>query len=147
MAADFDRLVKDRQKQMIEESRSVYSHSVADRFNYPKNLGRLADPDAYGIVHGWCGDTMEIYLQLSGERIKEARFMTDGCGPTIACGSMLTTMLEGLSTKDAQRITSKHLIKALGGLPEENAHCAKLAIDTLLKAIGSTLPTKGKAPV
>jgi hypothetical protein len=25
---------------------------------YPKNLGRMSDPDAVGIVHGWCGDTM-----------------------------------------------------------------------------------------
>ncbi len=106
-------------------------------FRNPKNLSRLAEPDAYGIVHGWCGDTMEIYLRLGRGKIVEARFMTDGCGPTLACGSMLTTMVKGLSAEEAQRITPEHLIEALNGLPEENVHCAKLATDTLQKAIMS----------
>ncbi len=63
--------------------------------------------------------------------------MTDGCGLTVACGSMLTTMIEGLSVEEAQEITPQQLIEALDGLPAENTHCAKLAVDTLLKAIMS----------
>ena len=136
MATDFDRVEEDCQKQTPEESsQSVYSDTVVERFYNPENLGRLADPDAYGIVHGWCGDTMEIYLRMTGDGIKESRFMTDGCLLTEACGSMLTTMIEGLSAEEAQEITPQQLIEALNGLPEENAHCAKLAIDTLQKAI------------
>lgn len=137
MATDFDRVEKGRQKQTTEEPQGVNSDTVVERFYNPKNLGRLADPDAYGIVHGWCGDTMEIYLRLTEDAIKESSFMTDGCGPTVACGSMLTTMIEGLSMEEAQKITPQQLIEALNGLPEESAHCAKLAIDTLQKAIMS----------
>lgn len=44
----------------------------------PKNWRELAEPDAsYGIVHGWCGDTSEIHLRLTGEKIKEVGLMTD----------------------------------------------------------------------
>ena len=137
MANDFDRFEEGRRKQTAGESQGVYSDTVVERFYNPENLGRLADPDAYGIVHGWCGDTMEIYLRMTGDGIKESRFMTDGCLLTAACGSKLTTMIEGLSAQKAQEITPQQLIEALDGLPEENAHCAKLAVDTLLKAIMS----------
>lgn len=80
---------------------------------------------------------MEITLRLTDGRVEEARFMTDGCGPTVACGSMLSSMVEGLSAEEATRVKVTDLIDALGGLPEENTHCAKLAVDTLLKAIMS----------
>jgi nitrogen fixation NifU-like protein len=61
--------------------------------------------------------------------------MTDGCGPTVACGSMLTKMVTGKSLEDAAEILPEDLLKALGGLPEENIHCAELAVSTLHDAL------------
>jgi nitrogen fixation NifU-like protein len=83
---------------------------------------------------------MEIYLRLGDERIegeiiKEASFMSDGCGPSIACGSMLTTMVRGISLAEAGKIKPQDLLAALGGLPPETTHCAYLAVDTLREAI------------
>ena len=65
----------------IEQERALYSDKVIEEAHNPKNLGRMPEPDACGIVRGWCGDTMEIYLRLDRERIKEITFVTDGCGP------------------------------------------------------------------
>ena len=87
---------------------------------------------------------MEIYLQLDGEQIEEASFMTDGCGPTVACGSMLTTMVRGMSLNEAKRIRPQQLIDALDGLPEASTHCADLAVNTLQKAISDIPRTAGK---
>jgi len=61
--------------------------------------------------------------------------MTDGCGSTIACGSMLTSMVKGKSLDEVEAITEDDLIAALEGLPEENLHCAHLAIITLRDAL------------
>ena len=113
MPADFDRFVEELQQQMIEDARVTYSGKVIEEFYNPKNLGRISEPDAQGIVRGWCGDTMEIYLRLNGERIEEASFMTDGCGPTVACGSMLTKMVQGMSPKEAE-----------GDQPGRSDHCS-----------------------
>ena len=139
MARDFDHFVKELQRQILEEAQAIYSDRVVKEFTNPKNVGRLAKPDAHATVRGWCGDTMEIYLQLNGEKIEEASFMTDGCGPTVACGSMLTTMVQGVSLREVKRIGPQRLIDALDGLPEESVHCADLAVNTLQKAI-SELP-------
>jgi nitrogen fixation NifU-like protein len=144
MATDFDRFVDDLQQQIIEEARAVYPDKVIEAFYNPKNLGRMTEPNVQGIVHGWCGDTMEIYLRLNGERIEQASFMTDGCGPTVACGSTLTTMVQGLSLQEAGRITPEDLLDALGGLPAESAHCAELAVNTLREAIASRSQVEGQ---
>ncbi len=137
-ATDFDRMVAELQREIIEQARALYSDKVIEEFYNPKNLGRMPEPDARGIVVGWCGDTMEIYLRLNGDRISEATFMTDGCGPTVACGSMLTTMVTGMSLEEAGEIRPENLIAALDGLPEESLHCAELAVSTLQEAIANS---------
>jgi len=134
---DFDRLVAELQRQITEQERAFYSAKVVEEAHNPRNLDRMAEPDAYGIVHGWCGDTMEVYLRLNGARIEEATFMTDGCGPSVACGSMLTRLVLGMSLEEAGEIRPEDLIAALDGLPEESLHCAELAVSTLREAIAN----------
>jgi nitrogen fixation NifU-like protein len=63
--------------------------------------------------------------------------MTDGCGPTVACGSRLTTMVRGMSLDEAYQVTQDVLVAALDGLPEESLHCAELAVNTLREAIAN----------
>ena len=139
-ATDFDRLVAELQRQIAEQERALYSAKVIEEAHNPKNLGRVSKPDVYGIVHGWCGDTMEIYLRLNGHKIVEATFMTDGCGPSLACGSRLTTMVRGMSLEEAGKIRPENLIAALDGLPDESLHCAELAVSTLQEAIAKYRP-------
>ena len=143
-ATDFDRFVKELQQQVIEQERAIYSPKVIEETHNPKNLGRMAEPDAQATVRGWCGDTMKIYLRLDGERIEQASFMTNGCGPTVACGRMLTTMVHGMSLEEAGAVGPKDLLNVLGGLPEESVHCAELAVNTLREAISSRAQTKGQ---
>jgi nitrogen fixation NifU-like protein len=132
---DFDAMVANLQRQIIEQERAIYSEKVIEEFHNPRNLGRMTGADARGIVRGPCGDTMEIYLRLNGERILEASFMTDGCGPSVACGSMLTATARGMSLEEASEVRPKDLLDALGGLPQESVHCAELAVNTLRQAI------------
>jgi len=61
--------------------------------------------------------------------------MTDGCGPSIACGSMTTRLAMGKTIEEALHVMDTDILIALDGLPEENKHCAKLAVDTLHKAL------------
>jgi nitrogen fixation NifU-like protein len=133
--SDFDRMVEELQREIIEQERALYSDKVIEEAHYPRNLGRMPEPDARGLVHGWCGDTMEVYLRLNGEIIEEATFMTDGCGPTLACGSMLTQMVTGVSLEEATEVRPEDLLRALDGLPEESIHCAELAVKTLQNAL------------
>lgn len=144
MSDDFDRAMAELQEQILQEARTYFSAKVVEEFYHPKNVGVIMGPDGCGSVLGPCGDTMEIYLRLDGPRIVKAAFMTDGCGPTIACGSMLTQLVETRSLEEAAAITPEDLTAALGGLPEEHAHCALLAVNTLRAALGRCVRARGE---
>ncbi|MBN1889962.1 MAG: iron-sulfur cluster assembly scaffold protein [Thermoflexales bacterium] len=122
-------------EQQKESTQVTYSARVFDEAAHPKNMRRVSDPDARGIIHGCCGDTMEIYLRLEGDWIKEASFMTDGHESAIACASVLTTMVREQSVEAAGKISPEALIESLGGLPECKTHCARLAVNTLREAL------------
>jgi len=141
---DFDRMIEELQRQITEQERALYSAKVIEEAHHPRNLGRMDKPDAYARVRGWCGDTVDIYLRLDEERIEAATFMTDGCGPSVACGSMLTSMVQGMSLQEASTIEPENLLAALDGLPEESAHCAELAVSTLREAIANWPGAEGR---
>jgi nitrogen fixation NifU-like protein len=115
--------------------RTVYTENVIDHAQNPRNIGQIHDADGSASVTGSCGDTMEIYLRVRNDKILNAVFFTDGCGTTVAAGSMVTEMAKGKSVSDAFRITQQDVLNALGGLPEESRHCALLASDTLRAAV------------
>ena len=132
---DFDRVVDELQRQIIEQERAVYSAKVIEEAHHPNHFGRLDEPDAYAMRAGECGDMMEFYLRLDEGRVEEVKFVTDGCGPSVACGNMLSRMVDGKSLEEAGGVRPEDLIVALDGLPEESVHCAALAVETLRAAL------------
>jgi len=124
--------------------RTVYTDIVIDHAQHPRNLGQLPGADGSASVVGSCGDTMEMYIRVRNDNILNAAFFTDGCGTTIAAGSMATEMAKGKTVSDAFKISQNDILNALGGLPEESRHCALLAADTLKAAIRDYLAFKNQ---
>jgi len=144
--AGFDRMVTGLQRQITEQEEALYSARVLEEARHPRNLGAMLDPDGHAVVRGPCGDTMEIFVRLCGSQIEKAAFMTDGCGPTVACGSMLTTMVQGKTLDEAAAIDGGDLIIALDGLPAEHVHCATLAVTALRQALAHRRQEGGDVP-
>ena len=132
---DFARWVAALQQAIIEQERALFSEAVLREARHPQNMTVMPEPDGHALVRGPCGDTMEIFLRIHNSQIETAAFMTDGCGPTVACGSMLTCMVQGKSLEEAGTLEAAELIIALDGLPPEHIHCATLAVDTLQEAM------------
>ena len=135
MTDDLEKLLDELQQKIEYDEKETYSKVVIRECRNPSNFGVLDDPDAIGEIKGPCGDTMKISLMVEKRRIKDACFWTDGCGATIACGSMLTKILKGKSLQEAKKYTSSQLLIALDGLPVEHQHCPILAINTLQQAL------------
>jgi nitrogen fixation NifU-like protein len=124
------------------QMRKIYSETVIDHAMNPRNLGDMEDADGFARVTGPCGDTMEIWLRAKNGNLTDATFLTDGCGTSVASGSMVTEMAKGKNVTEAQKISQQDVLTALGGLPEESQHCALLAADTLKEAIRNYLAMK-----
>jgi nitrogen fixation NifU-like protein len=124
---------------VMADARKIYSETVIEHAMKPRNIGIIEDCDGFARVTGPCGDTMEVYLKVNNDTITKISFETDGCGTSIASGSMMTEMAKGGGISEAMRINQQDILDSLGGLPEESQHCALLAANTLKAAIRDCL--------
>lgn len=114
----------------------AYSETLKDHLANPRNAGTLADADADAEQSNpVCGDRLRLALRLRDGRVEAARFLAYGCPPTLACGSALAEMLEGLTLEEAARLTRATIAAAAGGLPPRKHHAAALAVETLHAAL------------
>jgi nitrogen fixation protein NifU and related proteins len=98
---------------------------------------RLQNPDGYGKRTGECGDTVEMFLCIKRDHIQSVSFDTDGCINTNACANAVSHLSEGKTIEDAWQITPEDVIEFLETLPEENYHCAELAIGVFYMALAN----------
>lgn len=100
----------------------------------PRHYGPLDKFTGHALITGPCGDTMEFWLDIKDGRINRVSFITDGCGSSLACGSMASTLVEGKLLEDAADLSQQDILKALGGFPADSEHCALLAATTFKAA-------------
>ncbi len=113
-----------------------YSDRFKAHIATPRTAGELAGADAVSEqTNPVCGDRLRLSLRVRDHRIEAARFLAYGCAPTLACGSALAEMLEGLTTEEAALISRAEVAQAAGGLPARKGHAAALAVETLAAAL------------
>ena len=132
---DIEKIIEEIQSKIEYDEETDFSKKVISEYRNPSNFGAIENSDAVGKIKGPCGDTMQIMLKVGNGRVVDVRFWTDGCGTSIACGSMLTKMIQGKTIEEISTITSEKLNDALDGLPENHVHCTVLAVNTLRKTI------------
>ena len=117
----------------------AYSQKVIDHFQNPQNMGSLdkTDPSVgTGLVGApACGDVMKLQLKINDDGIiEDAKFKAFGCGSAIASSSLVTTLVKGMSIKDAEVIKNGEIAEELS-LPPVKIHCSVLAEDAIKAAI------------
>ena len=132
----------DLQEMIIGDMQQMYSEEVIEHAMHPRNVGSLSDPDGFAIITGPCGDTMQIWLKIRGNEVTDASFWTDGCGTSIASGSMTTELAKNKPVSEVLQINQEDILQALNGLPEDSEHCALLASNTLKEAVRDYLAMK-----
>jgi nitrogen fixation NifU-like protein len=113
-----------------------YSITFKDHIANPRNVGELEGANTVAEeTNPVCGDRLRLSLRVRDGRIEAARFLAYGCAPTLACGSVLAEMIEGMTTADALLLNKREIARALDGLPARKQHAAALAIETLRAAL------------
>ena len=143
---ELDKYAQELQELLLEQIRKKYSDVVINRWQNPRNFEKIENADGYASVKGSCGDTMEMFVKMTDEKISRCGFQTDGCGTTIACGSVATELAQKKTFVQAlASVSADEILKKLGGLPESDIHCAELAAETLRRALADYLYQK-RAP-
>ncbi len=112
-----------------------FSVIARDHAAYPRHFGVPQSWDGRARITGPCGDTMEFWVTVGQGCVKHVSFTTDGCAPSLACGSMATTLCRDQRIDEAMDIEQSDILGALRGIPAESEHCALLAATTLRAAL------------
>lgn len=135
--------------------KDLYRDVIVDHNRHPRNFGKLDPADAHADGYNpLCGDKLTVYVNLDGERIREAKFEGSGCAISVASASLLTEAIKGKSRAevhalfdDVHTLLTQHdanvdparlgKLAALGGVREFPARvkCASLCWHTLNAAL------------
>ena len=144
MSKNLDAFVKDLQDQIFEETRAAYGDVAFQRWLKPLYMGAIDNPDGYGRVTGSCGDTIQIFLKFENNKVKKALFETNGCMSSTVCGSFAAELSLEKSPDEILDITGESILKKMGGLPEEDQHCAFLSAAALQAALNDYMIKRTK---
>jgi nitrogen fixation NifU-like protein len=87
---------------------------------------------------------VRISIRVRDGRIAEARFRTFGCGTAIACSSVTTELIRGMTLEEARQFSNQRVTEALGGLPPTKVHCPVLAEEAVKAAVEDYLRRRAK---
>ncbi len=107
----------------------------ADLARRPRNIGSIENPSSKGTSVGICGDSIEVFLRVTGGVISDIGVVPHGCVYTWVCASAMSELVKGKGLDEALYLEPDEIAATLGGLPEDHMHCARLAVNTLGEAI------------
>ena len=84
---------------------------------------------------GKCGDAIEVSQRIDLGTIADIKVLPHGCLYTLVGASAMSELAKGRDLDQALELEPHHVADALGGLPEDHRHCARLAVNTLGEAI------------
>jgi nitrogen fixation NifU-like protein len=117
----------------------MYSQSILDHFQNPRNVGELAPPAVtVEVSNPACGDILRLSVRFDQNRAAEVRYKTRGCTASIAAGSALTEWIAGKTQAELSQLKPFMIEQAVGGLAAESKHAAVICVDAvraLLKAV------------
>lgn len=84
----------------------LYQEVILDHNRRPRNFHKLDDANAYSHgVNPLCGDDYHLYMHVGDDGIiKKVSFEGQGCAISKSSASIMTTMIEGKSLKDAEAL-------------------------------------------
>eukprot|EP01129_Flabellula_baltica_P006853 TRINITY_DN261_c0_g1_i1.p1 TRINITY_DN261_c0_g1~~TRINITY_DN261_c0_g1_i1.p1 ORF type:complete len:160 (-),score=36.03 TRINITY_DN261_c0_g1_i1:77-556(-) len=126
-------------RQNLRVTKRTYDKLVVDLFDNPVNVGQM-DKDDPKVGTGFrghpaCGDVLQLQIKVDENNIvRDAKFLTFGCGSAIASSSLATTWVIGKTLEECLAIKNEDISKHLS-LPPVKRHCSVLAEDAIRLAV------------
>ena len=92
----------------MSDLRELYQDTILDHSKHPKNYGKLEGATHHAEGYNpLCGDRVEVFVALDGERLKDIRFLGQGCAISTASASLMTETLKGKTLTEALALFEK----------------------------------------
>lgn len=112
----------------------LYAEQIVDLSRNPLNRGALKHATfTHSGVNTTCGDHVRLYILVKDGKVKEAKWVGDGCAISVAAASVLTEEMKGKKLVDLKRLRKEDLFGWLGidSLGPARVKCVTLCLETL----------------
>ena len=130
----------------------LYRRVIMDHYKSPRNRGVFAnDAVTIDLNNPTCGDKISLQLLTEDGRVKDAKFVGEGCSISLSSASMMTDAIKGKSLEEALQMADQFSalmkgeavefeyedLEALSGVSKFPARikCATLAWNALRKGV------------
>jgi len=116
----------------MSELRELYQQVILDHNRNPRNFGPLEGANRHQDGHNpLCGDSLTVYLLVDDHGlIEDIHFEGAGCAISKASASLMTSLVKGKTTAQAERIFADfhELVTSSVDSPVDDAKVGKLAV-------------------
>ena len=92
----------------MSDLRDLYQEVILDHGKKPRNFRKLEGANHHAEGYNpLCGDKVNVYVELDGDRVKDIGFQGKGCAISTASASMMTELLKGKNRKQIEEIFQK----------------------------------------
>ena len=80
----------------------LYRRVIMDHYQKPRNRGRIEEGSVtVDLNNPTCGDRISIQMHVDEGKIREAKFLGEGCSISMASASMMTEAVKDLTLEEA----------------------------------------------
>lgn len=88
----------------MSDLRELYQEVILDHNRNPRNFRVLENANHAEGYNPLCGDRVNVYLRVEGERIADIAFQGSGCAISTASASLMTENLKGKTLREAREL-------------------------------------------
>jgi nitrogen fixation NifU-like protein len=130
----------------MADTKQLYQEVILDHNRKPRNWGALEDAThrAEGLIP-LCGDRLHLTLRVKDDVVDGIAFQGESCAICKASASMMTTVVKGKSSQDAEQLVQEFRDMATGKLDtaKDSHHLGRLTIFAGVR----DLPTRVKCAI
>jgi len=93
----------------------IYTEMIIEYSRIHSNFGKLDNTHIHRHESNpLCGDSIDLYVNVDGNKITEVKFDGKGCAICMACTSVLTEMIKGKNLEEVKNFKKDDLLSELG---------------------------------
>ncbi len=115
----------------MSELNELYQETILEHNKNPRNFREIEGADKTALGNNpLCGDALEVYVKMEGDRVADVAFRGSGCAISKASASMMTEAAKGKSREEVEALFGEFHRMVTGDLDVETDenHLGKLRI-------------------
>lgn len=89
----------------MSDLNELYQETILEHNKNPRNFREIEDADQTALGNNpLCGDALQIFVKMDGERVADVAFKGSGCAISKASASMMTQAVKGKTLGEADKL-------------------------------------------